>query len=176
MLRVTAIFPYAVLKFPGAIFFIHETSVSSSWSEADALEGYLQVLDRAKNNANIPVALREEVYQNIKSDVIHTLWLSGVIEIKKRNFPNTKKIAQSLRADFGEGPKATLLEYATRLCELSYIFYYAFIGLNQIRKLVSIKEIIRKKKLQNAYQPYLKYLDQYAAGMLTRPETIQRLG
>jgi glycosyltransferase involved in cell wall biosynthesis len=162
LLRITSVFPYVVLKSPGAIFFVHQLSKSSSWSEIEPLNGYIKTLEKIKNNRSILAPIRLVVYQNIKKRIAHVLWQGGLKDIKKRNFFQAKRLAKSLKNDFDENLKSVILYYSARFCEFSSIFYYSFLGLNQIRKFMNIKRRAKEKKLQNVYGTYLKYLDKYS--------------
>jgi len=162
LLRISSVFQYSVLKFPGAIFFVHKLSLSSTWSEVEALDGYRKTLEKIKNSGKITDQIRKIVYQNVKRNIINILWSGGLIDIKKRNFSQVQKLAKSLKYDFGENLKSIILYHSVKFCEFSNIFYYSFIIFNKIRKFFNIGRKLRDKELQNTYGIYLKYLDKYS--------------
>lgn len=65
-LRISSVFPYAVIKSPGAIFYRSKLSASSNWSMSKSLEGFKIILEKIKNNKDIPLSVREIVYQNLE--------------------------------------------------------------------------------------------------------------
>lgn len=163
ILKISSVFSYSVLKFPGAIFYINELSLSSNWSEIEHLKEYKKALDKIKNNETIPDLFRETIYQNFKKGVIQALWMGGLRDFKRMRFSQAKQSAKSLKDDFNENLKSIILYYSVKLCEFSNIFYYVFLELIKIRKFINIKKKVKEKKLQDIYNPYLKYLDKYSA-------------
>ena len=159
LLRVAAIFPYVIIKSPGAIFVVHESAVSASRREVDFMDEHMQMLNKIKRDEKIPVAIRNIICQKIQTITVNSLWLGGWMDIKQRNFSRAKRIARSLKDDFGENFKAVVLDYGIRLCEHSHIFYYCFIGLNQIRKFMHFARGAKECRLQAEYGAYLQYLE-----------------
>lgn len=162
LLRVATVFPYVVSRSPGAIFVAHGLSVSASRREVDAVAEYMQMLNRIKNDAKVPVDIREAVYKKAKIVTVNSLWLGGWTDIKNRNFSGAQQVARSLRNDFSESFKSVVLSWAARLCEYSRLFYYLYIGSNQIRKFIHLTKRVRERHLQAQYGPYLQYLDRYS--------------
>ena len=162
LLRIASAFPYVVLKSPGAIFFIHKLSWSSTISPVESFNGFIKILEKIKNNKKIPASIREIVLENVRKYTIRFLWFGGFMDITKRNFIKAKQSGKFLKNDFNENLKSDILYYSARLCEFSnifyYIFYYSFFGLNKIRKSINIKKKLREKKFQNMYGTYLKYI------------------
>ena len=158
LIKIAASFQYVVIKYPGAIFFVHDASLSSTWSELDALPGYIQMLERIRHDLKIPADIRPIVYQNVKKVIANTLWLSGLIEVKKQRFANANQLAQSLGSNFSEPRKSVILYQISRWCESSSVFRRLFVQLIQIKKLLNLGDRARFKALQATYRPYLKYL------------------
>ena len=162
LLRFTAIFPYVVSRTPGAIFVVHGGAESSSRREVDVMDGYMWMIDKIKNNRNISSDNVKIVCQKINKIIVDSLWPGGWIDIKKRNFLRARRIALSLKNNFGENYKSYVLSLAAQLCEHSRFFYYLYIRLNQMRKLLQFGRISRERRLQAKYGYYLKYLDKYS--------------
>lgn len=162
LLRVATSFPYVISRSPGAIFVVHELAASSSRREVDAINEYMQMLNKIKNDQKISPSVRETVCQTITKDIVNSLWSGGWIDIKQKNFFRAKRIAQSLKHDFSESFKSFVLGYGVRLCEFPPL-YYCFIGLNQVRKFMHVTRKDREYRLKTEYSSYLQYLEKYAA-------------
>ena len=154
-----SIFSFVVLKSPGAIFFVHQLSKSSSWSEIEPLDGYIKTLEKIKNNRKISAPIRLMVYQNRKKRIERVLWQGGLKDIKKRNFFQAKRLAKSLKEDFGRNFKGVILYNIANLCENLDICYFIFFYLNQIRKFLKPN----RNNLQKNYEAYLKYFQKYSS-------------
>lgn len=159
LLRIISIFPFIVLKIPGAIFSVNEFSSCSTASEVDFLKGYKRILEKIRDNERILSSTREIVYKNLKEGIGNTIWRGGLKDITKRKFSQSKQSAESLKNDFQQNVKSDILHCGTRLCEFSSIFYYFFATLNKIRKLINVKKRTREKNFQKLYGVYLKYLE-----------------
>ena len=73
LLRIASAFPYVVLKSPGAIFFIHKLSWSSTVSPVESFNGFIKILEKIKNNKKIPASIREIVLENVRKYTIRFL-------------------------------------------------------------------------------------------------------
>jgi len=162
LLRLTAKYPYVVSRSPGAIFIVHDASVSASRREIDAMQEYMQMINKIKNNIEIPIDIRETICQKIKKNIVDSLWPGGWIDIKQKNFSRVKKIAKSLKDDFKENLKSAILSYSAKMCKSSRIFYYCFIGLNQVRRFIHLSRNVEEHRLQAEYGTYLAYLNKYS--------------
>ncbi|MDD5638837.1 MAG: glycosyltransferase family 2 protein [Candidatus Pacebacteria bacterium] len=162
-LRISSVFPYAVIKSPGAIFYYNKLSLSSNWSMVEPLQWYKIILEKIRNNKDIPLSVREIAYQDFKRSIIRGIWLGGLIDVSKKRYNEAKKISQSLKNDFNENLKANIVYNAARLCAFSDVFYYLFIGLKRIRKSTNPKRRIKEKNLQKMYGQYLEYFRKYSS-------------
>jgi glycosyltransferase involved in cell wall biosynthesis len=161
-LRASSVFSYTVIKSLGAIFYHNELSLSSNWSMVEPLEGFKIILEKIKNNKDIPLSVREIVYQNIERYVIREIWRGGINDLTKKRYNEAKKISESLKNDFNENLKANIVYNTAKLCEFSDAFYYLLIGLNWIRKSVNPKRRMKEKRLQKMYGQYLEYFKKYS--------------
>ena len=161
-LRISSVFPYAVIKSPGAIFYHNKLSLSSNWSVVEQLEGFKRILDKIKNNKDIPSLEREMSYHALRKTIIRAVWRGGINDIAKKRYKEAKATSKSLKNDFNENLKANIVYNTAKLCEFSDAFYYLLIGLNWIRKSVNPKRKMKEKRLQKMYGQYLEYLKKYS--------------
>lgn len=158
LLRISSVFPYGVVKSPGAIFYVNKLSLSSNWSMIEQIEGFKRILEKVKNSEVVPVLIRKIVYQNLKRNIVQELWKGGLMDVKKRRFFEATKLSESLKNDFDENLKAIIIYNCARFCELSNIFYGIFFNLDQMRRFLKPN----RRTLQKAYKPYLKYFEKYS--------------
>ena len=159
LFRIATIFSYTVVRSVGAIFVVHAGAVSDSRREVDVIEEYRQFLDKVQANTNIPQEVRDQVCQKAKSIIADSLWAGGWIDIKRRNFARARLIARSLKDDFGQNQRSVVLVYGVWLCVAIPLFYYVFLGLNQIRKWLTSTLLVKERRLQSEYGTYLQYLE-----------------
>ncbi len=161
-LRTSSAFSYTVIKSLGAIFYHNELSWSSNWSVVEPLEGLKIILEKIKNNKDIPLSVREIAYQSFKKNTTRIIWRGGINDITKRRYNEAKVTSESLKNDFNENLKASIVYNTAKLCEFSDIFYYLLIGLNWMRKSVNPKRRMKEKRLQKMYSQYLEYFQKYS--------------
>ena len=137
--------------------------MSSNWSVVRELNGFKIILEKVKNNDNIPISIRELVYQNIERYLIREMWRGGINDITKRRYDEAKNLSESLKKDFNEVLKADIVYNIARLCEFSNIFYYLLINLNWFRKSMNPKRRIKERNLQKMYGRYLEYFKKYSS-------------
>jgi len=158
LLRISSIFSYGVLKFPGAIYYINELSFSSNRSPIEYLEGFKRILEKIKNNESLPALFREVAYQKLKKNLSLNLWRGGLIDITKKRFSQAKKASKSLKNDFDENLKAIIIYNSAKFCEMSNLFYSILFNLDRMRRFFKPN----RRTLQKTYKSYLKYFEKYS--------------
>jgi len=161
-LRITSLFPYVVIKSPGAIFYHNKLSWSSNWSAVEPLEGFKIILEKIKNNKDIPSLEREISYHALRKTIIRAVWRGGINDITRRRYKEARATSESLKNDFNENLKASIIYDVAKLCEFSDIFYYLLISLNWMRKSINPIRRAKENNLQKMYGQYLEYFKKYS--------------
>lgn len=155
LFRVIANQPYLIKPVPGAIFIVHNSSMSASRRSDEVVQRYHLLFSKIKSYPDVNDADKEIVCNNTRLILADSLWQRAIIDLKEGNFDLAMKISKILRDDFSLNKKAMLLYVLAKTFKLSRIIHSLALRLHVIWK--NTKKI-KQKSLNDRYGSYLRYL------------------
>lgn len=155
MLRVAARCPIVVTRKPCAIFLMHNSSQSSLAEYHYVWPGWINIIDRLKNDSHIPLSIKQQSEKEIIERLKNYLIMLSINSLMMGRFNNSRIAANLLSDEFGEKNMPRFISLLSNVCETSGAMHYLF---KKICELKFSNDRWKNRKLHQEYKNYLVYL------------------